>query len=87
LQNALLSEVDRFAADLLLDELEYQERQLTKVNCRLLQFAKHGPLAEREGRTLLQTIPCVGPATIDVVLSTALYKNYGNSIVHERLRL
>lgn len=70
LKNVTLSAVDRFAADLLLDELEYQERQLTKVNQRLLQFAKHGPLAEREARALLETIPCVGPVTIDVVLST-----------------
>lgn len=70
LKNVALGEEDRFAAGLLLDELEYQEGQLTKINQRLAQFAKHAPLAEREARALLETIPCVGMVTIDVVLGT-----------------
>jgi transposase len=70
LKDVSLSESDRFAADLLLDELEYQEGQLAKVNRRLLQFAKQAPLVEQEARAVLETIPCVGPITIDVVLST-----------------
>ena len=35
----------------------------------LRQFAKNAPEAEREARQVLETIPCVGPVTIEVVLS------------------
>jgi len=36
---------------------------------QLRQFAKSAPVAEREARQVLETIPCVGPVTADVVLS------------------
>jgi transposase len=44
-------------------------RQIVEANRALEQFAEIGPLAEREARVLLDSVPQVGPVTIDVVLS------------------
>jgi transposase len=45
------------------------ERQLRKVEAELEKFARTAPLAEREGRAVLESIPQVGPVTMDAVLS------------------
>jgi transposase len=63
-----LSPADRFAVWALCDQLGLFQRQLGEADQHLEQFAETGSLAEKEARTLLDTIPLVGPVTIDVVL-------------------
>jgi len=64
-----LSPAHRFAIDALLEQLALLQRQLGQADRQLDQFAQDAPLAEREARALLATIPYVGPVTTDVVLS------------------
>jgi transposase len=64
-----LSPADRFAVQALQEQLALFQRQLREAERQLAQFAESAPLVEREGRALLETIPQVGPVTIDVVLS------------------
>jgi len=72
--NAYLAELalgasDRFETDALLEQLRLFERQLDAVDAELAKFAETAPLAEREARAVLASIPLIGPVTIDVVLS------------------
>lgn len=64
-----LSPADRFAVQALQGQLALFQRQLREADKQLVQFAEAGPLAEQEARALLDTIPQIGPVTIDVVLS------------------
>lgn len=64
-----LSAADRFVVQALEEQRELFQRQLKIADCQLAEFAQSGPLAEQEARALLDTIPQVGPVTIDVVLS------------------
>lgn len=64
-----LSTADRFTVNLLCEELDEHARRLKTVDKQLLTFAKTAPIAEREARAVLDSIPCVGPVTIDVVLA------------------
>jgi transposase len=69
LNSVPLSSADRFVVQALREQLELFQRQLRQTDRQLEQFAEAAPLAEKEARTLLATIPGVGPVTIDVVLS------------------
>jgi transposase len=64
-----LSQSDRFVAMQLQTELAFHRQQRDQIDKRLRQFALDAPIAEREARAVLETVPCVGPVTIDVVLS------------------
>jgi transposase len=64
-----LSPADRWVVQALQEQLELFQRQLGQADRQLDDFAQAGPLAEKEARTLLDTIPQIGPVTIDVVLS------------------
>jgi transposase len=64
-----MSMADRFEADNLLTQWRLCQQQLAEVDGQLRQFAKTAPAAEREARAILDTMPEVGPVTIDVVLS------------------
>ena len=64
-----LSPCDRFVADELGAELQQHSQRLTKVNQELRGFAAQAPLAEREARAILDSIPNVGPVTADVILA------------------
>jgi transposase len=64
-----LSPADRFVVQALREQLELFQRQLRQAHQQLDQFAATASLAEQEARTLLDTIPQIGPVTIDVVLS------------------
>ena len=66
-----LSTADRFAVELLCEELDQHGERLRKVDKQLKAFAKQAPVAEREAREVLDSMPCVGPVTIDVVLAEA----------------
>ncbi len=64
-----LSDADRFAVEALREQLRLFQRQLREADRQLKEFAETAPLPEQEARALLDTIPQVGPLTIDVVLS------------------
>jgi transposase len=56
-------------ADALSVELNQQGLRLTRINRELRRFAAKAPLAEKEARALLDSIPNVGPVTADIVLA------------------
>ncbi len=64
-----LSEADRFAVDMLLSELDQHGERLNEANKQLQAFGRQASVAEREARSVLDSIPCVGPVTIDAVLA------------------
>jgi transposase len=64
-----LSAADRFAATQLLSELDQHGQRLAAANRELQRFARQAPLAEREARAVLASIPNVGPVTCDVILA------------------
>jgi transposase len=64
-----LESEDRFVVQAWQDHLQHLERQLSDADLRLRQFATTAALSEREARAVLESVPQVGPVTIDVVLS------------------
>jgi transposase len=60
---------DRFALDQLTAHYGLFRQHLVAGDKMLRQFAESAPPAEAEARAVLDTIPGVGPLTIDVVLS------------------
>ncbi len=64
-----VSAADRFVLDQLRGHWEHLEKQLQGVDKALREFAKTAPEPEAEARAVLETIPEVGPVTIDVVVS------------------
>lgn len=64
-----LSDSARFVADQLRAEYHALRGQLKALTARLKAFAAQAPTAEAEARAVLQTIPGVGPVTVDVVVS------------------
>jgi transposase len=64
-----LLESDRFVVDQLLVDLAHYDQQLRAADRRLLDFAKTATVAEREARAVLESVPCVGAVTIDVILA------------------
>ncbi len=66
-----LSTADRFTVELLSEELDQHSERLKRTDKQLKTFAKQAPIAEREAREILDSMPCVGPVTIDVVLAEA----------------
>jgi transposase len=68
-QNVPLSDADRFIFDQLRDAWQATETQIRELSGRLKAFAAAAPAKEAEARAKLQTIPGVGPVTVDVVLS------------------
>lgn len=64
-----VSAADRFVLEQLIEEWQQHHRRLLAIQKQLRAFAKQAPAAEREARAVLETIPTVGPVTIDVVLS------------------
>lgn len=71
---------DRYETKNLLEQFETCQRQLQDCDRQLRQFAKSAPLAEREARAVLDTMPEVGPVTIDVVLSElGDWRRFGNA--------
>jgi transposase len=64
-----LSPAERFTVEALEQQLALFQGQLKEAKRQLEQFAKTSPLAEQEDRALLDSMPRIGPVTIDVVLS------------------
>jgi transposase len=69
LASVSLSAADRFAVQALREQLHLFQRQLRDADRQLAEFADCAPLTEKEARALLDSIPQIGPVTIDVVLS------------------
>ncbi len=65
----VLSAADRFAVEQLRQGWRFFDGQLRAMDQQLRQFARSASVAEREARQVLETIPCVGPVTVDIVLS------------------
>lgn len=64
-----MSHADRYEVKDLSEQLGLLEQQLARAEAELKTFAQSAPLAEREARAVLATMPQVGDVTIDVVLS------------------
>jgi transposase len=64
-----LTPADRFVLQQLLASWRYHQEQLQAVDQELKAFAKKAPQREQEARAVLETIPGIGPVTIDIVLS------------------
>jgi transposase len=64
-----LSPADRFVAQQLQGELDHHLRQRGEVDRQLRHFAQAAPLVEQEARGVLESVPCLGPVTVEVVLS------------------
>jgi len=64
-----LSAADRFVVRQLQASLKHWNSQLVEIHTELRKFAKKAPEVEREARQVLESMPCVGPVTIEVVLS------------------
>lgn len=64
-----LTDADRFTVDMLLAEFDQHGERRNQVKAKLQEFARQAGVAEREARTILESIPYVGPVTIDVILA------------------
>jgi transposase len=64
-----MSHADRFECRALQDQLAFLKEQLKAADKELESFAQTAPVAEREARAVLATMPEVGPVTTDVILS------------------
>jgi transposase len=69
LQKVKLSDADRFVLDEMLELWDFLCRRMKKLEKQLTGFVKAAPAAEREARQILDSIPGVGPVTIEVVVS------------------
>jgi transposase len=69
LNSLKLLPADRFVVEFLWKDLEHHEAQRKSVDRQLQEFARTAPLQEQEARAVLDSIPCVGPVTTDVVLA------------------
>lgn len=69
LLQAGVSAADRFVLDQLLEHWQHLEKQRRDADKALRDFAKTAPVAEAEARAALDSIPEVGPVTVDVVVS------------------
>ena len=69
LAGVAISVADRWVLDQLVSEWKEYRGYMRVADRRLREFAETAPVAEREAREVLQSIPTVGPVTIDVVVS------------------
>jgi transposase len=69
LKKVVVSDVDRFCLDQLVDEWNDLVKRLKATELKLREFAKSGSIQEQFDRVLLRTIPGVGPVTSDVILA------------------
>jgi transposase len=63
-----LNASDRFVAEQSLALLNFLHGQRLAVHRRLREFAATAGVAEREARAVLETVPCIGPVTTEVLL-------------------
>jgi transposase len=64
-----LHDAERWVLEELKDEWDQVKVRLKRADQRLEQFAASAPLAEREARAVLASMPGIGPVTIEVILA------------------
>lgn len=64
-----VGEADRFVLSQLAEELAECQDQITLLEKQLRDFTRSAPVAEAEARAVLETIPWVGPVTVEVLIS------------------
>jgi transposase len=64
-----LNSADRLVSELICAELTLQKQQRRAVLRRLQEFAATAPIAEREARAVLESVPGIGPMTMETILS------------------
>jgi transposase len=64
-----LSAADRFVADQVLADWEQGQTYRRALQAELRRFAAQAAVAEQEARAVLESMPCVGQITVEVVLS------------------
>jgi transposase len=64
-----VSPADRFVLDQLCEHWEQRAKQMREVDKELRRFAAKAPAAEAAARAVLASMPQVGEATIDIVVS------------------
>src|SRR5262249_24972272 len=69
IRHVKLSEADRFLIRLLWTDHAHFAKQLDKLWEHLKKFAKKAPQREQGARTVLKTVPGVGPVGVEVLLS------------------
>lgn len=69
LANLALKPADRFVVQQLLDEYDFQLKQRASLDAQLRAFAATSPVAEREAREVLESVPGIGPVTTEILLS------------------
>ena len=69
LKTVKVSPSDRWVLEELTEHWKEVRKQLRAADRRLAEFAQAAPVAEREAREVLASIPCVGTVTIDVIVS------------------
>lgn len=71
LEQVEVSQADRFVLGELVQQWKESVRRLRAAEKQLEAFAEDPqmPIGEREGREVLASFPCMGPVTIDVILS------------------
>lgn len=69
LKTAVVSDVDRFCLDQLVDEWSDLVKRLEATDQKLREFAKSGSNQEQFDRALLRTVPGIGPVASDVILA------------------
>lgn len=69
LQGVEVSPADHWVLEQLVLQWQQHRSQVQAANKQLREFAKKAPLAEREHREVLRSIPMIGSVTLDVVLS------------------
>ena len=69
LQGVEVSPADRWVLEQFVLQWQQHRSQVQAANKQLREFSKKSPLAEREHREVLRSIPMIGSVTLDVVLS------------------
>ena len=69
LQGVEVSPADRWVLEQFVLQWQQHRSQVQAANKQLREFSKKAPLAEREHREVLRSIPMIGSVTLDVVLS------------------
>jgi transposase len=69
IKQVALNDADRFVVGQLWADYQHYDEQLIEIWTALKAFAKKASHKEKEARTVLKTVPGVGPVTIEVVLS------------------
>jgi transposase len=68
IEQTVLNASDRFVAEQSLALFDFLHKQRLAINRQLRQFAAAAPVTEREARAILDTVPCLGPVTVEVLL-------------------